>query len=78
MDDKTFQMRAAKYVFLTIRQALVNSLVIIAFGCLGFWFIEGFPVIDSWYFTTVLLTTTGYGDVVVRNCLQSAACLSSA
>jgi Ion channel len=63
MDDNTFRIRAAKYVILTIRQALLNSIVIIALGCFGFWFIEGFTVIDSWYFTTVLLTTTGYGDI---------------
>jgi Ion channel len=63
MDDNTFRIRAAKYVILTIRQALLNSIVIIALGCFGFWFIEGFTIIDSWYFTTVLLTTTGYGDI---------------
>jgi len=64
MDDRTFKMKAAKYVFLTLRQALVNSMVIIAIGCLGFWLIEGFSLIDSWYFTTVFLTTVGYGDIV--------------
>jgi hypothetical protein len=54
------QMDAAKYVFVTLRLALLNSLVIIAVGCFGFWSIEGFSLIDSWYFTTVLLTTVGY------------------
>jgi len=57
LDDRTAKLKAAKYVFLTLRQALVNSMVIISVGCLGFWFIEGFSLVDSWYFTTVLLTT---------------------
>lgn len=59
LDDKTFRMKAAKYVFLTLKQALVNSMVIIAAGCVGFWVIEKFTLVDSWYFTTVLLTTVG-------------------
>ena len=37
----------AKYVFLTLKEALLNSMVIIAFGCMGFYFIEGFSIIDS-------------------------------
>jgi hypothetical protein len=57
-------VKNAKYVFLTLREALLNSMVIIAFGCMGFYFIEGFSFVDSWYFTTVLLTTVGYGDIV--------------
>jgi hypothetical protein len=50
-------VKNAKYVFLTLKEALVNSMVIIAFGCMGFYYIEGFTFVDSWYFTTVLLTT---------------------
>ncbi|KAL3910919.1 MAG: hypothetical protein SGILL_007495, partial [Bacillariaceae sp.] len=45
-------LKNAKYIFLTLREALINSMVIIAFGCLGFCLIESFSVIDSWYFTT--------------------------
>jgi hypothetical protein len=59
VDERTVKIKGAKYVFLTLREALVNSLVIIAVGCLGFWIIEDFSIVDSWYFTTVLLTTTG-------------------
>ena len=59
--------RNAKYVVLTLREALINSLVIIAFGCLGFYLIEGLSLVDSWYFTTVLLTSTGYGDIVPKS-----------
>ena len=59
VDENVSKIKAIQYVFLTLRQALVNSMVIIAVGCFGFWFIEGFSVIDSWYFTTVFLTTVG-------------------
>jgi hypothetical protein len=58
-DEATIKVKAIKYVFLTLKQALVNSMVIIAVGCLGFCLIEGFSVIDSWYFTTSFLTTVG-------------------
>jgi hypothetical protein len=55
--EKQFNaVKNARYVFLTLREALINSLVIIGTGCFGFYFIEGFSFIDSWYFTTVLLT----------------------
>jgi hypothetical protein len=58
-DGTKSQLNAAKYVFVTLRLALLNSMVIIAVGCVGFWLIEGFNLVDSWYFTTVLLTTVG-------------------
>lgn len=64
VDDGMFKLQVAKYVFLVLKQALVNSMVIIGVGCLGFRFIEGFSLVDSWYFTTVFLTTVGYGDIV--------------
>jgi hypothetical protein len=57
MDPTKFKILAAKFVFLTLRKALVNSLLIISVGCVGFWIIEGFSLVDSWYFTTVFLTT---------------------
>lgn len=41
------RVKTAKYVFLTLKEALVNSMVIIAVGCLGFWFVEGFSLVDS-------------------------------
>jgi hypothetical protein len=58
-DTNKTKFQAAQYVFLTLRTALANSLVIIAVGCVGFHIIEGFTIVDSWYFTTVLLTTVG-------------------
>jgi hypothetical protein len=57
VEEEYSGVKNAKYIFLTLREALINSMVIIAFGCLGFCLIEGLSVIDSWYFTTVLLTT---------------------
>lgn len=58
-DTTKTKIQVAKYIFLTLRLALFNSMVIIAVGCIGFWLIEGFTLIDGWYFTTVLLTTVG-------------------
>jgi hypothetical protein len=46
-EEKYSSVKNAKYVFLTLREALVNSMVIIAFGCMGFYFIEGFSFVDS-------------------------------
>ena len=64
LDERQTRLKTAKYVLITLRQALLNSMVIIAVGCVGFWFIEGFSLVDGWYFTTVFLTTVGYGDIV--------------
>jgi hypothetical protein len=58
------RVKAAKYVFLTLKQALMNSLFIIAAGSFGFYYIEEMSAVDSFYFTTVLLTSVGYGDIV--------------
>jgi len=58
------RVKAAKYTFLTLKQALVNSLYIISVGSFGFYYIEGLSAVDSFYFTTVLLTSVGYGDIV--------------
>uniref|UniRef100_A0A7S4MTB1 Potassium channel domain-containing protein n=1 Tax=Odontella aurita TaxID=265563 RepID=A0A7S4MTB1_9STRA len=60
------RVQAAKYVFLTLRQAVANSLFIIAIGSFGFYFIEEMAAVDAFYFTTVLLTTVGYGDIAPR------------
>jgi hypothetical protein len=49
LEEKNTGVKNAKYVFLTLKEALLNSMVIIAFGCLGFCFIEGFSVVDSEY-----------------------------
>jgi hypothetical protein len=46
-EEKYSSVKNAKYVFITLREALVNSMVIIAFGCMGFYFIEGFSFVDS-------------------------------
>lgn len=59
LDETARRIKTAKYVLLTLKQALMNSVLIILIGSLGFFTIEGMGAIDSFYFTTVLLTTVG-------------------
>jgi preprotein translocase subunit Sss1 len=56
VDENATKIKAAKYVFLTLKKALVNSLVIIAVGCVGFIVTEEFNVVDSWYFVSTSQT----------------------
>jgi hypothetical protein len=67
-DDDIFhpvsRIRAAKYIFLTMKQAFANSLFVIAVGSVAFYFIEGWTAVDAFYYTCVLFTTIGYGDIV--------------
>lgn len=56
-------LKTAKYVFQTLHEALANSIFIILIGSFGFYIIEGMNAVDAFYFTTVLLTTVGYGDI---------------
>jgi hypothetical protein len=60
-------VRTAKYVFLTLKQAVTNSVLIIAIGSIGFYYIERMTAVNAFYFTTVLLTTVGYGDIVPQS-----------
>jgi voltage-gated potassium channel len=51
----------------TIRNRLISAsvaiVVAITFGATGFYLIEGFTVLDSFYLATETVTTVGYGDV---------------
>ena len=64
LDEATRRIKTAKYVLLTLKQALMNSVLIIMIGGFGFYMIEEMSAVDSFYFTTCLLTTVGYGDIV--------------
>jgi hypothetical protein len=41
------KLKAAKYVFLTLKQALLNSTLIIAIGSAGFYYIEKMTLVDA-------------------------------
>jgi hypothetical protein len=41
------KLKTAKYVFLTLKQALLNSTLIIAIGSAGFYYIEKMTLVDS-------------------------------
>lgn len=60
------RLKAMKYVFVTLNQALMNAGFILAIGTVGFHMIENVGFVDSFYFTTCLLTSVGYGDVVPK------------
>jgi len=57
------RVKAAKYVFLTMKQAVANTALIIVVGMIGFYYIERLTLVDAFYFTMVLLTAVGYGDI---------------
>ena len=61
------RLKAMKYVIVTLNQALMNAGFILALGTFGFHIIENdVGLVDSFYFTTCLLTSVGYGDVVPK------------
>src|SRR5437016_2657521 len=53
---------APNRIHFRIRYALLALLAAILFGTMGFHFIEGWPLADSFYVTVQTLTTVGYGD----------------
>ncbi len=66
IDDKYLpvtQIKAAKYIILTLKQASANTLFIIGIGSLGFMYFEHMTTVNAFYFTMTLLTTVGYGDI---------------
>ena len=49
---------------LTLRECLLFTLTLLGCGVIAYSYVfERWPVLDSLYFTTVILTTVGYGDV---------------
>lgn len=45
------------------RVLIVGALAIVATGTIFYSLVEGWPVLDSLYFTVITLTTIGYGDI---------------
>ena len=49
--------------FFRLRNAIIALVIAIVFGTIGFKFIEGWSLADSFYVTVQTLTTVGYGDL---------------
>ena len=52
-----------------VRGAIQLAMVLILIATVFYWFVEGWSLVDSAYFSVVTIATVGYGDFVPRTTL---------
>ncbi|MFC1971551.1 potassium channel family protein [Chloroflexota bacterium] len=54
---------------------LLLPIAVLAFGTVGFMFLEGLSFLDALYFTFVTISTLGYGDIFPTNAASKIFCI---
>ncbi|MAG21860.1 MAG: hypothetical protein CL943_00960 [Candidatus Diapherotrites archaeon] len=49
---------------------ILTLVILMTIGTIAFTFLEGWSIVDSFYFSAMTLTTIGYGDLVPTNDLS--------